>query len=220
MQLDPMENWRRLTQHYAELSDGELLALAEDFRDLTDVARQVLRDEMRKRNLGDPQTVASAPAAVANAQRDSYTFSADGADTGGDGASCDDVIWKVVLYRCNGPETAWQISEVLRRAGIESWTDVPNQYAALIATDIATDMEPRFRVLVTSDRLEEARALLAHPIPPDIIEESKAKEPEYQLPVCPGCGCPDPILKSVDPANCWKCEVCGKEWTEAVQESV
>ncbi|HEV2487665.1 MAG TPA: hypothetical protein VGT08_19250, partial [Terracidiphilus sp.] len=65
-----------------------------------------------------------------------------------------------------------------------------------------------------------ARALLAHPIPPDIIEESKAKEPEYQLPVCPGCGCPDPILKSVDPANCWKCEVCGKEWTEAVQESV
>lgn len=216
MHIDPMQNWRQLTGHYAEISDGELLALAEDFCDLTDTARQVLRDEMRKRNLGDPQSIASAPSATTNLQRDSSAFPADNARVANPDSSSDDYAWKEVLCRCNDSKTAWQISEVLRRAGIETWTDIPNQYTPMIETD----MEPRYRVLVASDQLEAARAILAHPIPPDIIAESKAEEPEYNPPVCPACGAPDPILDNADPStNFWKCELCGKEWTETVQET-
>lgn len=216
MQIDPMENWRQLTRHYAAMSDGELLALGEDFRDLTDTARQVLRDEMRRRNLGDPQASASIPSA-ADAQGNSFGVLAGETNSigaGGDGASTHELAWKEVLYRCNDSETAWQISEVLRRAGIESWTDESHKYTPMPETDL----EPRFRVLVASEQLDAARAVLVHPIPPDVIAESK-EEDVYQPPVCPGCGAPDPVLEAVDPANWWKCEVCGREWAETLEET-
>ena len=49
MQIDPMAEWTRLTQLYGEMGDLELREL--DPRDLTEVAQQVLRDELRKRGL-------------------------------------------------------------------------------------------------------------------------------------------------------------------------
>lgn len=210
MQLDPMEHWRQLTRHYADMSDGELIALAQDFQNLTEVARQALRDEMRKRNLSDPLSVASTPPGLPDMQQDS--FDATNSERGGDRPG--DLVWKEVLYRCSDSETASQISEVLRRAGIESWTDMPNEYAHIVDAG----MQPRYRVLVSSDRLEEARAILARPIPADIIAESKAEELDYEPPVCPACGAPDPILDRVEPStNFWKCDVCGGQWTETAE---
>jgi hypothetical protein len=214
MQLDPMEHWRRLTQHYAQISDSELLALAENLRDLTDTARQVLRDEMSKRNLGEPQSDATAGASSFS-QPISVAENFAGANATGN-SSGDEFIWKEVLYRCNDPELIWQISEVLRRAGIESWTDMPNKFTPMIETD----MEPCFRVLVASDRIEQARAILVHPIPPDIVQQSKAEDPDYVPPLCPSCGAADPILDAVEPTtNFWKCDLCGQEWTEAAAPS-
>jgi hypothetical protein len=211
MQIDPMQNWRSLADNYAQMSDGELLALAEDFRDLTDTARQVLRDEMRKRNLGDPQSSAATPSG-ADAQWNPSALSAAGANAGGDDTSPDVFVWKNLLCECNDREEAWQISEVLRHAGIESWIDSSWRYDRP-----ESEFTPRLRprVLVASDRLEDARALLAQPIPQQIIEETKAAYTGYVPPVCPRCGAPDPVLESNDPANTWKCDVCGKEWTEA-----
>jgi hypothetical protein len=54
MQETPDQQWRALTAHYAEMWDDELLNLASDYKDLTEMAQQVLRDEMKKRGLGDP----------------------------------------------------------------------------------------------------------------------------------------------------------------------
>ena len=51
---DLQEQWRRLSEHYAQMYDGELVRLAQQYSSLTDVAQQVLRDEMLKRGLGDP----------------------------------------------------------------------------------------------------------------------------------------------------------------------
>jgi hypothetical protein len=45
---------QRLTELYGQKWDGELLELAADAGDLTEMAQQVLRDEMRKRGLGVP----------------------------------------------------------------------------------------------------------------------------------------------------------------------
>lgn len=211
MQLDPMQSWRQLTEHYGEMSDGELIALAEDFGDLTDMARQVLRDEMRKRNLGDPQSSATTQSSQSFAAQSSVGASLStesNADIGN--ASPEDFVWKNTLCNCDDHEQAWQIYEVLRRAGIESWIERTWDHYSPIP-----DSGPR--VLVASDRLEDARAVLAHPIPHDVTEESKAGRAEYRLPVCPACGTPDPILESNEPANCWKCEVCGRQWSEAAE---
>src|SRR6059058_867207 len=51
MQEDPVRYWQDLTDNYAQMSDGELLELAAKPEDLTEVARQVLRDEMGRRRL-------------------------------------------------------------------------------------------------------------------------------------------------------------------------
>ena len=64
MQSDPALEWRRLTEHYREMSDEELRELAADFANLTETAQQVLAQEMRSRGLGDPQ----APGSLRNSQ--------------------------------------------------------------------------------------------------------------------------------------------------------
>ena len=57
-----MLEWRRLTEHYREMSDGELYELADDFGNLTDTAQQVLRSEMKSRGLGETQAPTSRAA--------------------------------------------------------------------------------------------------------------------------------------------------------------
>lgn len=214
MRLDPMESWRQLTRHYAEMSDSELMALAEDFRDLTDTARQVLRDEMRKRNLGDPQSLASAEQQPV-APSDSGFAAPTGAGASRAGKQSVIFVWKNTLCDCRDSEEAWQISEVLRRAGIESWLDSSQTYYTPLPE--MGSSAPRPRILVAADDLDAARAILARPIPRDIVEQSKAEHAEYNPPVCPRCGAPDPLLEGADPSNSWKCEVCGRQWIEAVE---
>jgi hypothetical protein len=49
--LDPASEWRRLTELYRQMSDGELLNLARQKSELTDVAQQCLGSEMSVRGL-------------------------------------------------------------------------------------------------------------------------------------------------------------------------
>jgi hypothetical protein len=209
MQTDPMEMWRQLTRNYAEMSEGELVNLAEDFGDLTEMARQALRDEMRKRGLGDPGDYAPGNEGTARHQG-RLPSAADGED-----GPSDEFVWKNVLCQCGSREEAWQVRETLKRAGIDNWADGQQSlYTPL--PDMGAGGQ-KIRILVASDNLEAARAVLSDPIPPDIVEQSKAEGQMYEPPVCPGCGAADPVLENVDPVNAWKCEVCGKEWTEAAE---
>ena len=57
-ELDTQGEWQRLYERYHAMSDGELLELAAGIDDLTDVAADVLRREMRDRRLEMEQPVA------------------------------------------------------------------------------------------------------------------------------------------------------------------
>ena len=61
MQVDPIEEWRRLREHYIQLNDEELYELALDFAELTEPAQQVLRDEMKSRGLDLPRAHSEVP---------------------------------------------------------------------------------------------------------------------------------------------------------------
>jgi hypothetical protein len=52
MQIDPMKEWQRITQVYRGMYDDELVNLTADADDLTDIARQVLDLELKRRGLG------------------------------------------------------------------------------------------------------------------------------------------------------------------------
>jgi hypothetical protein len=211
MQVNPAEEWQRLTEYYREISDGELLELAADLADLTETAQQVLRGEMRNRGLDEPRAAGETPA---NSDRpaplrrvsfvDPYTgeieSSVPGVNREDDAPR--EFTWKTMLCECDDREQAWQIYEVLRRAGIESWIERPG--SGIIYP----------RVLVAADQLDEARAIAARPVPPEIVDQSRMEPPEFEPPKCPKCGAEDPVLESVEPANAWLCEACGNEWTD------
>jgi hypothetical protein len=243
MQVDPISEWQRLTEHYRQITDEELRELAVDFSDLTEAAQQVLRSEMRSRGLGDPENAGAAspvsqPAAMEPAQAAlplrnapwagdpvdvafGTPFGARAPELVPDTPDTDDKVagpheftWKTPLCECETPAKAWQISETLKQAGIESWIESPRAYAVDQAGLLGEPGGPR--VLVAADQLDEARLVAARPIPREIVEASETSESEFTPPKCPACGATDPVLEGVEPENTWRCEQCGKEWTEAL----
>ena len=210
MQNDPTEEWRRLTGHYAGMYDGELIRLAREYTGLTETAQQVLRDEMLKRGLGGPRNPEKEQASGRFRFERGVELDGekDSVEKPEDGGELHDLTWKTELCECETGEQAWQLREVLQRAGIESWIQQPGRGAA---------GSPYYLIQVAADQLEEARAIAAQPIPQDIIEDSKVEVPEYDTPKCPGCGDPDPTLLAAEPVNRWGCETCGHEWNEAEQ---
>ena len=93
----------------------------------------------------------------------------------------------------------------LRRAGIEAWSSGPSSSFGSQTT----------RIMVAADQLDEAKQILLHPIPQDVIDQSKVKVEDFVPPTCPKCGAEDPLLESVEPANSWRCENCGAQWSDS-----
>jgi len=205
---NPAEHWRRLRELYSEKSDDELRELAADFGDLTEVAQQVLRDEMRKRRLDEPQAAtvaANNPGRFAAPRWDRGDTQSNLLSMNQEGDLPCEYTWKTPLCECEEREEAWQVSEVLRRAGIECWVERPQ-----------SPFGPGGRrVLVAADQLDEAREIAARPIPQEIIDLSKMEVPDFEPPMCPSCGAADPALEGVDPVNTWCCETCGRQWIES-----
>ena len=75
------------------------------------------------------------------------------------------------------------------------------------------------RILVAADQFDQAREIASQPIPQAIVEQSKMQVPDFEPPVCPSCGADDPILEGADPVNSWRCERCGKQWTDPAEEA-
>lgn len=170
MKENPAGDWRALTERYRSMIDEELSELAADFDDLTPMAQQALRDEMRLRKLGDPQsphrmdtvhagvrqrTGRTSPAArfgFSLVSRVPELIPDEPADV--PEGEWVEYTWKTPLCRCASGEQAWQISEVLRRAGIESWIEGAGTYASSSGSqDTAIDDGTR-RVVVAADQLD------------------------------------------------------------------
>lgn len=216
MKIDPVEDWRRLTAHYAGLADSQLQELAADYADLTDTARTVLHDEMRRRGLPGPQApVPTAARPAARASCESPGAAPDRNDEEFADGQPYEYTWKTPLCECESQEQAWQISEMLRRAGIETWIDSRRSFLPDPTLDL---LNPQ--VLVAADELDRARQITKQPVPQEIVELSRMKPEDYVPPVCPACGAADPILEAVDPANIWRCESCGRQWSDPSADPV
>ncbi len=218
MHDNPAEDWQKLAEQYRAMFDGELEELADGFADLTPTAQEVLFGEMKNRGLRDPRAEpevvkSSTPPAperwassVDAAADESPLEGEDGAGGNGDDTRPREFTWKTPLCACEDRDHAWQLSEALRRAGIESWVEQPGRGWVVGGP----------RVVVAADQLEQAREVASRPIPQDIVDLSKMEAPEFVAPKCPACGAEDPVLESAEPTNAWLCEACGKQWSEPV----
>jgi hypothetical protein len=59
--LDPAGEWLRLSEHYRQLSDDELVGLGRQTSELTDVAQPALTQEIANRRLKIPPEESAAP---------------------------------------------------------------------------------------------------------------------------------------------------------------
>ena len=235
MQIDPVQEWQRLTAEYREKYDGELLELARDYADLTEPAQQILRAEMRGRGLTDPRPARNAPpesaARQSGARHDPHFQSQlrhdqDDANptltraTAGLGGKAPVLVpdEDEVAEDESGPhEYTWYtyLCECENGEQAAQLCEVLRQAKIDCQFDRSALVYPR--VFVAADQLEQARDLAAKPIPQEIIDDSKVEEPEYVVPRCPKCGAEDPILEAVEPSNTWRCEQCDAQWTEISQ---
>jgi hypothetical protein len=217
-----MEEWRRLTALYSEMGDLEIQELANQINDLTPNAQQILRDELKKRDItGRQSSTPSFRSLSSTSPRDRRTIShfvpasAEVASSEQEEVDDDDgpreYTWKTVLCECQDLAEARAVATMLMEAGIECWIERPQQYYVEPGTSC---------VKVAADQLEEAKAAISQPIPQELIDEQRELEssPAYELPVCPKCKTPDPILESVEPSNNWLCESCGYTWSDPVSD--
>jgi len=201
------------------MGEIELRELAAGIDDLTDVAKQVLRDELKKRGWDKSKSPSQSQTSgyverknfdlLAGPMPNSYLVPSNTDDFEQENDVPIDYTWKTLLCECIEATEARQLGEALQRAGIESWTEAQPSYSIGVGTP---------RVWVPADQLEQAREIAAQPIPQDIIDELHEPPEEFVPPTCPACGAKDPTLESTDPSNTWVCESCDNTWTEPLPE--
>jgi hypothetical protein len=220
MQADPVEEWRRLSALYSEMGDVEIEELADQIGDLTPTAQDVLRDELKKRGISAEPSRARIH--VPNSENDpqvhwhqEHGTAADPELNSADQGGALDYSWKVALCRCESLDEAAARSEMLRRVGIDSWIQRPGARFVVPWLELGVG---DIQINVGADQLDQAQTIVAQPIPQDIIDQLKEESaaPEYELPSCPHCGAPDPILESVEPSNNWLCESCDHTWSDPI----
>jgi hypothetical protein len=205
----------RFAQHYATLSDDDLLDLAEEIGSLTAGAQLALGQELEKRDLGSMHATTEAQDeeetdALSRAEQ-RMAARKDGFEEETESGGPRDYTWKVELGEYDTRAEASQRMEMLRRAGIESWFVNAAAYFADPYAQPAT-----YRISVAADQLEEAQHIVAQPVPAEIVEQSTTPAPEYEMPRCPRCSAADPVLIDTEPSNKWLCESCGNEWAEPI----
>ena len=197
--LDPVEESRRLQEHYARLSDDELQAVADEGYDLTELAQQSLQAEIRARGLHIHLRSASTPPAPDPAAND-----------------FDPSDFELVVV-----DRAWNLVEVRRLKSILDDARIPsylgrdnleNVDAFQGSFDHGVDLKVRY--------VDNQRALQA-------ISQSSPPDSEVvtdYVPRCPKCHSTEIVFQSLDStpgSNSafdstfdWSCEACGHRWKD------
>jgi hypothetical protein len=197
--VDRVEEWRRLQELYATLTEGELEAVAEDGYELTDVAKQALQSEILRRGLDI--RLKGAPSA-AEPDEKAGDFDPSGFDL-------------AVVNRAWNSDEARQMLGILRDAGIPAYLGPDNLEdvdAFHSAFDGGVDVKVR--------EVDHQRALhaLSQALPrePDAKTDSVAR--------CPKCHSPDIVFQGLDEESVpnsfatskfnWICDSCGHSWKD------
>ena len=201
---DPEQERQRLTKLYAEMSDGELDAIAADSAELTDVARQALTDELARRHPEEP--------AVRNT----------GVSPERDSVELADVV-SIRQFR-DLPE-ALLAKGALDSAEIESFLVDDN----MIRMDwFYSNLVGGIKLCVKQEDAEAALDLLEQAIPEEFEVDGVGP---YEQPRCPKCQSLDIVFEDLNQPVAWVsayvlapialhrkrwvCHSCGHRWRQA-----
>lgn len=205
--LDPATEWRRLSELYRQMVDGELVALARTKSELTDVAQQALADEIGQRRLKVEPEVAPPPKPMPETPADSPYY--------------EDrqlvqiaVVWSLA--------DALQLQRLLDQAGIPFYM---GQEKATGVDAVTSDFAEGVPVGVMRVGWPWASQVLHHYHPVNDPEPTPEGELGDVTVRCPKCRSEEVILdKLVDQAPSteknlsqqyeWTCGACGHRWKD------
>jgi hypothetical protein len=203
--LDTAEQWQQLTERYRQMTNDELLALAEDSSELTVVAQQALSQELRQRGLEIPPPKPAVPPMPEPAPDSAYAEDRELVDL------C--TVWSLADAR--------QLQHLLDEAGIPLFMG-PEK--ATNADAVTSNFAVGVNVQVMRIGLPWANQLLKFYQPADEPELPENKDPEPLAICCPKCRSEDVIFgdETTEPEEVskprskfdWTCGACGHQWED------
>jgi hypothetical protein len=183
--FDTEKERQRLTAHYAGVSEGELLAMAEDWNSLTAVAQDVLRTELGRRQLEAP---------IAEPIK----------ELGGDSGHAPPPL--VTIRRFLYLSEAEIAKSILNSAGIECYLADDN----IVRIDWFLSNAVGGVKLRVKEEDRDRGAELLNSEPLESFQVGGVGE--YKLSKCPICASSDISFRDI---NMWRCFSCGNEWVES-----
>lgn len=211
--VDEAEQWRQVSEHYRSLTDDELIAIARDKEDLTEVAQQVLAAEIQSRRLEIPaeeQTEDEGGAILPGAEPDPDSpYSED-----------QELVEIETVYSLRD---AQQLEALLNEDGIPFYL---GEERATHTDDVKSNFTKGVSVKIMRIGLAYATRARMNFHPQDDPEERDLEEskltPEPVTLFCPKCRSDQVLLESsqADASMTsgtrfsWRCENCGKRWQD------
>lgn len=214
--LDPAGEWLRLSKHYRQLSDNALIDLARQTSDLTDIAQQVLAQEVAGRGLKIPPKEPAVP-------RLPQSRPAWLPDSAGDAESpyADD---RELVTICK----VWSLADALKLQRLLDTAGIPFYIGPEKATGIdavTSNFANGLSVQIMRIGLPWAYRVFQEYFPADEPHEEKTDEPDNLAMHCPRCRSTEVVFEDLDrgPENSegepsskfkWTCDSCGHEWQD------
>ena len=227
--------WLRLSEHYRQMTDGELIAIARDRSQLTEIAQQILAQELSQRKLkvepekrrGEPGTRDQDaprnphPNVANNAPSRSGTRTHPVGDTGasayvGDPYAEDRKL--VELLTVWSLRDARQVQSMLGGAGIPFFM---GEEKATDVDSVTSNFSAGVTVKVMRIAWPWGLQALAHYEPKDVPEWEKWEWEKEVAVRCPSCRSKDIVFEELvktangaSPKYRWTCSVCGNQWQD------
>jgi DNA-directed RNA polymerase subunit M/transcription elongation factor TFIIS len=210
--LDPAGEWLRLSEHYRQLSDDELVGLARQTSELTDVAQQALAQEIANRRLKVAPEASAAPRSP-EPQPDS--------EEDGESPYAED---RELVGIC----TVWSLADALRVQRLLDTAGIPFYIGPEKATGVdavSSNFANGLSVQIMQVGVPWARQVLQQYFPADEPAEEKADESDTLAIHCSKCHSTEVVFEDLDrgPENSegkpsskfkWSCASCGHEWED------
>jgi DNA-directed RNA polymerase subunit M/transcription elongation factor TFIIS len=210
--LDPDQEWRRLSEHYRQLSDDELVGLARQTSELTDGAQQALAQEIANRRLKIPSEESAAPP--------SPDPEPDSAEEGESPYAED----RELVDIC----TVWSLADALKLQSLLDTAGIPFYIGPEKATGVeavTSNFASGLDVQIMQVGVPFARQVLQQYFPADEPPEEKADESDNLAIHCPKCHSTEVVFEDLErgPENLegkpsskfkWTCDSCGHEWED------
>jgi DNA-directed RNA polymerase subunit M/transcription elongation factor TFIIS len=210
--LDPAGEWLRLSEHYRQLSDDELVGLALRTSELTEVAQQALAQEIANRRLKLPPEESATPRSPEPPP-----------DSAEDGESPYAEDRELVVIR-----TVWSLADALKLQSLLDTAGIPFYIGPERATGVdavTSNFANGLSVRIMKVGVPWTLQALQQYFPADEPPQEKADESDNVAIHCPKCHSTEVVFEDLDrgPENSegkpssrfkWTCDSCGHEWED------